>query len=137
MREEPPKTITQVIDLPIFADPDPGRLEGERWDFTVGIVGSGGDGVITAGEIVESTLSKQGLYCMLVKSFGPQIRGGESYVQVRTSAAPLATEGDALDVLIIYTCGFIDAARSQNLELIEAYSETKRAHGNQPPPLTP
>lgn len=91
------------MDSPLFSlknrpkDPDmPG-------DLCLGVIGSGGDGVITSGEIVEGLLSSRGLHCILTKRFGPQIRGGESYVQLRTSAEPLPTAGDALDLLVVFS----------------------------------
>jgi 2-oxoglutarate ferredoxin oxidoreductase subunit alpha len=39
---------------------------------------------------------------MLVKAFGPQIRGGESSVRVRLAAEPVLSQGDDLDVLIAF-----------------------------------
>jgi len=91
------------MDSPLFArrnrtaDPEvPG-------DLCLGVIGSGGDGVITSGEIVEGLLSSRGLHCILTKRFGPQIRGGESFVQLRTSAEPLPTAGDALDLLVVFS----------------------------------
>ena len=44
----------------------------------------------------------------------------------------IAVEGtqDVLDVLIIYTCGFIEAARAQSIDIIEGYLETKQKIGN-------
>jgi 2-oxoglutarate ferredoxin oxidoreductase subunit alpha len=39
---------------------------------------------------------------MLVKSFGPQIRGGESSVRVRLASRRVLSQGDDLDVLIVF-----------------------------------
>ena len=47
-------------------------------NLTIAMVGSGGTGVVTAGEILLRAAAKQGLYGVLRKTFGPQIRGGES-----------------------------------------------------------
>lgn len=96
-----PAPSVAPIDHPHFDFAQGPHSQAFADDFTFGIVGSGGDGVITAGDAVERALSHQGLYCILTKSFGPQIRGGEALVQLRASDSPLATEGDALDLLIV------------------------------------
>ena len=70
-------------------------------DIVVGMVGSGGDGVAAAGDILTTSCASEGLHCMMVKSFGPQIRGGESSVRVKISTEPVATQGDILDVLVV------------------------------------
>ena len=58
-------------------------------DLTIGIAGSGGDGVILLGELLARSAASAGLHATLVKSFGPQIRGGETSARVlaRVSAA--------------------------------------------------
>lgn len=70
-------------------------------DIVIGIVGSGGDGVITAGEFIVSAVSSEGLYSFLLKSYGAQIRGGESSCRVRISENPVETQGDDLDALVV------------------------------------
>jgi len=71
-------------------------------DLTLGIIGSGGDGVISAGEIMVSSASSEGLYCFMLKSFGPQIRGGESSCQVRISTEQVLSQGDEVDVMVVF-----------------------------------
>ena len=71
-------------------------------DLIVGIAGAGGDGVVSAGELLIQVGAHEGLFGMLVKSFGPQIRGGESSVRVRLSSSPVLCQGDDLDVLIAF-----------------------------------
>jgi len=73
-----------------------------REDLIVGLAGAGGDGVVSAGELVIQVAAREGLYGMLVKAFGPQIRGGESSVRVRLSSEPVLSQGDDLDVLIAF-----------------------------------
>ena len=48
-----------------------------RDDLIEGISGAGGDGVVSAGELLIQVAAREGLFGMLVKAFGPQIRGGE------------------------------------------------------------
>ncbi len=73
-----------------------------RQDLTVGIAGAGGDGVVSSGELLIQVGAHEGLFGMLVKSFGPQIRGGESSVRVRLSSSRVLCQGDDLDVLIAF-----------------------------------
>ena len=73
-----------------------------RDDLTLGIAGAGGDGVVSAGELVIQVAANEGLYGMLVKAFGPQIRGGESSVRLRLSGRPVMAQGDDLDVLFAF-----------------------------------
>ena len=65
-------------------------------DLTIGIAGSGGDGVILLGELLARASARMGLHCTLVKSFGPQIRGGESSCRVRLSTQEVLNPGGAL-----------------------------------------
>ena len=70
--------------------------------IVIGAVGSGGDGIVALGDILATTAAIEGLYCMQVKSFGPQIRGGESSCTIRISEEPVLSQGDFLDVLIAF-----------------------------------
>ena len=69
-------------------------------DLLIGIAGSGGDGVVSAGESLMSALAAGGYYGMMTKSFGSQIRGGESSCRVRVSTTPVRSAGGALDVAV-------------------------------------
>ncbi|MBN2780798.1 MAG: 2-oxoacid:acceptor oxidoreductase subunit alpha, partial [Candidatus Marinimicrobia bacterium] len=70
-------------------------------NIVIGIAGSGGDGVISAGEILVNAASSEGLFVFMLKSFGAQIRGGESSVRVRISDLPVQTQGDRIDILVV------------------------------------
>jgi len=69
-------------------------------DLIVGMAGSGGDGVVSAGESLLAAASAQGYHAMMTKSFGPQIRGGESSCRVRLSTRKVLNPGGALDVMV-------------------------------------
>jgi 2-oxoglutarate ferredoxin oxidoreductase subunit alpha len=71
----------------------------EKHDITVGIVGAGGDGVIKVGDIIAHAAASAGLHCMMIKSFGPQIRGGETSCRVRMSEDKVHSPGNGLDIL--------------------------------------
>jgi len=66
------------------------------------LVGSGGDGVALLGDLLLRMAAKQGLYGMMVQSYGPQIRGGESAAIVRLAREEIQYEGDATDLLLCF-----------------------------------
>jgi len=71
-------------------------------DLTLAIVGSGGDGVITVGDMMAQAGASEGLHVMKVEAYGPQIRGGESSCTVRLSADPIFAQGDLVQVLVVF-----------------------------------
>ena len=71
-------------------------------DLTFAIVGSGGDGVITVGDMIAQAGASEGLHVMKVEAYGPQIRGGESSCTVRLSADPILAQGDLVQVLVVF-----------------------------------
>jgi 2-oxoglutarate ferredoxin oxidoreductase subunit alpha len=74
-------------------------------DICVGIVGAGGAGVVSCGEMLIQAGANQGLSAMATMSFGPQIRGGESSSKLRFSDHTIYTPGDSLDVLVAFHLG--------------------------------
>jgi 2-oxoglutarate/2-oxoacid ferredoxin oxidoreductase subunit alpha len=66
----------------------------------IGMAGSGGDGIVSAGESLISAAASDGYYAILTKSFGSQIRGGESSCRLRLSTRPVFTPGGLLDVAV-------------------------------------
>ena len=71
-------------------------------DIAIGIAGAGGDGVILLGELLAKAAAKVGLHTVLTKSFGPQIRGGESSSRIRVSDKPLTWGGDKINALMLF-----------------------------------
>jgi 2-oxoglutarate ferredoxin oxidoreductase subunit alpha len=69
-------------------------------DLIIGMAGSGGDGIVSAGEWLTSACAGEGYHAMMTKSYGPQIRGGESSCRVRLGVDPVLGPGGALDVAI-------------------------------------
>ena len=67
----------------------------------IGIAGSGGDGVVSAGEALANMAARTGYHAIVTKSFGSQIRGGESSCRVRLSTRVLHTPAGALDVAVV------------------------------------
>ncbi|MFN7986982.1 MAG: 2-oxoacid:acceptor oxidoreductase subunit alpha [Thermoanaerobaculia bacterium] len=71
-------------------------------DLTLAMVGSGGDGVVTMGDMMAQAGARDGLNVIKVEAYGPQIRGGESSCVLRMSAEPISAQGDAVDVLVVF-----------------------------------
>ena len=83
--------------------PPAGPVETRATDSLVlAIVGSGGDGVALLGDLILKMAAHRGLYGVLVQSYGPQIRGGESAVVVRIAREETHYEGDETDLLLCF-----------------------------------
>jgi len=68
--------------------------------ISIALTGSGGAGVITAGNMLLEAAAKSGLYGLFIRSSGPQIRGGEAAAMLRLSSEPVSAPGDVFDILI-------------------------------------
>jgi 2-oxoglutarate ferredoxin oxidoreductase subunit alpha len=64
------------------------------------VVGSGGAGVMTAGHMLLDAAARAGLYGVMSRSSGPQIRGGEAAALVRLAPRHVESHGDRFDVLL-------------------------------------
>ena len=71
-----------------------------RQDLIIGIAGSGGDGVISAGESLISAAALEGYHAIMTKSFGSQIRGGEASCRLRLATQPVLNPNGPLDVAV-------------------------------------
>ena len=71
-----------------------------RADISIAIAGSGGSGVMTAGTLLLEAAAKAGRYGIMVRSSGPQIRGGEAVALLRLGATPVEALDDAFDLLL-------------------------------------
>lgn len=67
---------------------------------SITITGSGGSGAVTAGLVLLESVARAGLYGLMGRSVGPQIRGGESAAMVRFSSQPVDCPGDRFDLLV-------------------------------------
>ncbi|HPU54426.1 MAG TPA: 2-oxoacid:acceptor oxidoreductase subunit alpha [Burkholderiaceae bacterium] len=68
--------------------------------LSIALSGSGGAGVMTAGTLLLEVAARAGLYGLMVRTSGPQIRGGEAAALMRFSASPIENMGDRFDYLI-------------------------------------
>ena len=55
---------------------------------------------MTAGTLLLDAAAKAGYYGLMVRTSGPQIRGGEAAALVRLAQAPVASLTDSFDLLI-------------------------------------
>jgi 2-oxoglutarate ferredoxin oxidoreductase subunit alpha len=74
----------------------------KKRDVAIAVVGSGGDGVVTLGDLLAQGAAKEGLHVVKTEAYGPQIRGGESSCGVRLSADEISSPADAVDVLVVF-----------------------------------
>jgi len=73
-----------------------------RSDLIIGMAGSGGDGIVAAGESLMTAATIDGYYAIMTKSFGSQIRGGESSCRLRIATKPVLNPGGTLDVAVAF-----------------------------------
>ena len=73
-----------------------------RSDLSIAMVGSGGDGVVTMGDMIAQAGARDGLNVIKVEAYGPQIRGGESSTTVRVAANDIYAQADHVDILVVF-----------------------------------
>ena len=71
-----------------------------KTSVSIALCGSGGSGVMTAGTLLLDAAAKAGLYGIMVRTSGPQIRGGEAAALVRLGRQPVHSLGDRFDLLL-------------------------------------
>ncbi len=67
--------------------------------LAIAVSGTGGAGVMTTGELLLHAAAASGLFGVMSRSSGPQIRGGEAAAFVRLGSTPLSAPSDRIDVL--------------------------------------
>jgi 2-oxoglutarate/2-oxoacid ferredoxin oxidoreductase subunit alpha len=70
-------------------------------DCSLALIGSGGAGVVTAGQILLDAAAHAGYFGLMTRSTGPQIRGGEAAAMVRLGVAPVTCQDDRTDLLVV------------------------------------
>ena len=65
--------------------------------ISIALAGSGGSGVMTAGTLLLDAAAKAGLYGLMVRTSGPQIRGGEAAALVRLARRARDSLDDRFD----------------------------------------
>src|SRR3954471_22274765 len=69
-------------------------------DFSVGIGGAAGQGVATPGNILSKLFARRGLHINAYNAYQSIIRGGHTFLTIRTAREPVRCMGDRLDMLI-------------------------------------
>ena len=70
-----------------------------RRSVSLALAGSGGAGVMTAGNMLLEAAARAGYYALMTRSSGPQIRGGEAAAMLRIACHPVECMEDRFDVL--------------------------------------
>src|ERR1700742_3512662 len=71
-----------------------------RQSFAIGIGGAAGQGVATPGDIFAKIFSRPGLHLNVYNAYQSIIRGGHTFLTIRTGPEPITNMGDRLDLLI-------------------------------------
>lgn len=104
-------------------------------ELTIAMVGSGGDGVVTAGDLIAQVAAGEGLHVIKTEAYGPQIRGGESSCTIRLSSQPITNQGDLVDLLVVFHWNDLARFRHEIIlatDVVVLYEETDPI----PPDLT-
>ena len=88
--------------------PTAGPRAGSGATVSIALAGSGGSGVMTAGTMLLDAAARAGLYGLMVRTSGPQIRGGEAAALVRLGERPLDTLDDTFDLLLAMDWGNVN-----------------------------
>jgi 2-oxoglutarate ferredoxin oxidoreductase subunit alpha len=68
--------------------------------FAIGIGGAAGQGVATPGDIFAKIFSRRGLHLNAYNAYQSIIRGGHTFLTIRTGVDPVTSMGDEIDLLI-------------------------------------
>lgn len=71
-----------------------------RPTFAIGIGGAAGQGVATPGDIFAKIFSRRGLHLNAYNAYQSIIRGGHTFLTIRTGPDPVTNMGDTLELLI-------------------------------------
>ena len=73
-----------------------------RDEIVVRFAGEGGQGVVTAAEMLAGAATAVGFHALTFATFPSQILGGPTWTQARVAPNPVLSPGDALDVLVAF-----------------------------------
>jgi len=74
-------------------------MQNARASVSLALAGSGGAGVMTAGNLLLEAAAQAGYYALMTRSSGPQIRGGEAAAMLRISSFATDGQDDCFQVL--------------------------------------
>ena len=70
--------------------------------LTVGVVGTGGDGIVMLGSFLQKLAASQGYFSQMPRYYGAQIRGGGSAVKLSLDVEYSSLPKDSLDILLCF-----------------------------------
>ena len=73
-----------------------------RSETVVRFAGEGGQGVVTAAEMLARAATGVGYHALTFATFPSQILGGPTWTQARVSLQPVLSPGDAVDILVAF-----------------------------------
>ncbi len=85
-------------------------------DFAVGIGGENGQGIASTGDILARIFARRGLHLNAYNAYQSIIRGGHTFLTIRSSDGPVLSMGDKIDVLIPLNQDSMD----RHLQLLKA-----------------
>src|SRR5271155_990594 len=71
-----------------------------RQSFSVGVGGAAGQGVATPGDIFAKIFSRRGLHLNAYNAYQSIIRGGHTFLTIRTGPDKISNTGDSIELLI-------------------------------------
>ena len=71
-----------------------------KYTFAVSIGGAAGQGVATPGNIFARIFARRGLYLNAYNAYQSIIRGGHTFLTIRTGPEPVTNMSDRIDLLI-------------------------------------
>lgn len=80
----------------------------EMKTLSIAVVGSGGAGAMTTGNLLLAACAKLGCYGLQTRSVGPQIRGGEAAAMLRLGSRPVHCASDQFDILLALDWNNVD-----------------------------
>src|SRR6266850_4658731 len=69
-------------------------------DFAVGIGGENGQGIASTGDILARIFARRGLHLNAYNAYQSIIRGGHTFLTIRTGPEPVNSFGDKIDLMI-------------------------------------
>jgi len=73
-----------------------------RGDIVIRLGGEGGEGVISAGDILTLGAARTGYQVFTFRTYPAEMKGGHAWYQVRAAGGPVLSMGDSVDVLVAF-----------------------------------
>jgi 2-oxoglutarate/2-oxoacid ferredoxin oxidoreductase subunit alpha len=71
-------------------------------DFVMAISGDAGEGIILTGDLMTQVAARANLHISSTQTFPAEVRGGQSYVQIRFGVDSVFNPGDRIDMLVAF-----------------------------------